>query len=146
MSDEIIKIIPINYKYIPDQNSLKTLKSIFKNDKVDFIITEDVQFIDQGSNFENVLCNICNKPIDISIWQDLMDKANENKFNNLDFITPCCNNKSSLNDLKYIMSAGFSKFSIILNNPDYIFKEHDDIIKKVEIVLNEKVKIIYALY
>jgi hypothetical protein len=61
MSDTFLKIIPTNPSYIPCENSQEKagnlLQGFFKLREIKFEITPEIEFIDQGSNFENVFCN-----------------------------------------------------------------------------------------
>ena len=122
MSDNLLKIIPTNPNFVPDQSNQdrakKFLKGIFKNVNVEITTTAEIEFVKQGSNFENVTCNYCGKEIDMDIWQHAMDIAHKNHFNNLSFETPCCHKSTSLNDLNYNSPAGFAKFQITISNPD----------------------------
>ena len=77
-------------------------------------------------------------------WQEAMDKAFVNNFNDLIVITPCCNSVLSLNDLIYEWPAGFSSTSIEIKNAEKNLGPNEK--KKLENILKVKVRIIWAHY
>ncbi len=79
--------------------------------------TADVKFVDQGQNFQRVLCPFCNSVIEVAWWQTAMDTAHASGFNQLAITTPCCGASSSLNDLKYEGPAGFARFVLEARDP-----------------------------
>ena len=121
MSDNLLKLISIDPSFVPDkqrQEQAKVLLNhLFKKKSIELKTTNDIEFIDQGSNFESVFCNHCGKEIKMESWQDAMDKAHKNNFKDLFFVTPCCHKKASLNDLQYQSAAGFAKFQIEITDP-----------------------------
>ena len=148
MSDTFLKFIPIKPDYIPnisDQGNIENyLEDIFKGNNIKLATTDDVEFIDQGANFESISCNFCEQSIDIQTWHDVMDNLYDNHFKTLDFITPCCNKQNNLNDLKYNWPAGFSKFSISIQNPSITLNEEQR--KNLERLLNAEVREIWSHY
>ncbi|MCX7922003.1 MAG: hypothetical protein N3B21_08340 [Clostridia bacterium] len=136
MSDCILKIIPNAPMFVPSLQAINSLREIeidiFSHaDGVEHKIYEHIEFIDQGSNFERIICPICSSEISMDWWQDSMDRAYTSMFVCLDIETPCCKKACNLNSLKYEESAGFSKIAIEVLNP----KEN---IKKNEFYLVEK--------
>lgn len=119
MSDTLLKLIPTDPGFVPaEENQSKAkhlLDIIFGDDKVELIEADDIEFIDQGENFENITCNLCGQEIDIDWWQDAVDEALARQ--QLVVETPCCHQKNSLNELNYNWPAGFARFSMVINNP-----------------------------
>jgi hypothetical protein len=113
-------MIPTNPSYVPDtseQNkAYNFLVKLYGNANIEFITTDTIEFIDQGENFDSLFCNLCGKTIDIEDWQNAMNKAYTTQFTDLTFITPCCNKKTSLNDLTYHSSAGFARFVMTIKD------------------------------
>ncbi|WP_127530410.1 hypothetical protein [Paenibacillus kobensis] len=121
MSDWIIKLIPNEPEYVPTDMNLEKVKEWFALslafEKANYIMTDEVRFIDQGRNFESVSCPICSNILDLGWWGAAMDKASETSFQKLDIITYCCNSPSLLSELIYKGNAGFARFSIEIMNP-----------------------------
>jgi hypothetical protein len=69
MSSTVLKIIPTNPSYVPDkiqQDKAKIfLTKLFKNEQIEFITTDTIEFVDQGENLDSVSCNLCNQNIEI---------------------------------------------------------------------------------
>ena len=120
MSSNILKIIPTDPSFVPgntnQQKAKIYLSKLFNQEDIEFKITDAIEFIDQGSNFERVSCNFCGADIETTAWQNAMDSAFLKKFTNLSFTSPCCNKLTSLNDLNYISPAGFAKFVINISD------------------------------
>jgi len=144
----VLKFISTEPDFIPpktDQdNALMHVNEIFGDIKIQLQQTENIEFVDQGENFESINCNNCTCDIEIQVWQDAMDKAFEKKFTELSFITPCCCKKTTLNDLLYHWPAGFAKFIIIVSDPKDDIKENE--LAKLERILNTKIRKIWAHY
>ncbi|TXK83444.1 hypothetical protein [Paenibacillus sp. N3.4] len=121
MSAVVIKLIPKDPEFVPDDTKLSQLKEWIatnvSNNKTEYILTDEVRFIDQGGNFENVSCPFCSNIITLDWWSEEMDKASETSFHNLSVVTDCCNKDTYLNELEYKWNAGFSRFSIEIMNP-----------------------------
>jgi hypothetical protein len=123
MSETWLRIIPIDPNYVPDAARQGKAVQLFQSlvseaDDIHVRITEMVQFIDQGTNFERVVCHNCHAEISTGWWQHAMDTAHEEHFSNLDIITPCCHTTMSLNDLDYEWPAGFARFRLEAMNPN----------------------------
>jgi hypothetical protein len=148
MSETVLKLIPESPSYIPSkpqQDSAKALLSkVYRNNQIEFATTDTIEFVDQGENFESVSCNLCGKTIDVEYWQIAMDTAFQNHFEDLAFNTPCCNKQTSLNALYYHSAAGFSKFVIIVTNPETKIQPKD--LEDLQQVLGTKLKTVWAHY
>lgn len=148
MSSTVLKIISTNPSYVPDkirQNKAKTfLTKFYKNQQLQFATTDTIEFVDQGSNFDSVCCNLCGQNIQIEDWQNAMGKAYEKQFTDLEFITPCCHRKTSLNDLTYHSEAGFAKFVIAISDAQNELGEKD--LNELQQTLETPLRIIWAHY
>jgi hypothetical protein len=148
MSSTQLKIISIQPSYVPgkkQQDDAKTLlQKIYGNQLITLDTTKDIQFVDQGANFDSVSCNLCGKNIEVDTWQDAMDIAAKAKFTNLSFITPCCHKTTSLNKLNYTWPAGFAKFAIVIEDAQKEIPAID--LQQLENVLGTKLRIIWAHY
>ena len=148
MSNTILRFIPTAPDFIPskyNQDKAKEyLETILKSTKVKFTQTEKVEFVDQGSSFESVACNVCGKSISNDAWQREMDNAYRKHFADLTFITPCCHKQTTLNDLNYNAPAGFAKFIIEIPDPSGDIEPNE--ITELEKLLGTKVRKIWAHY
>ena len=120
------------------------MTKLFNHEEIKFEITDSIKFIDQGANFEKVLCNFCGTDIETTAWQNAMDRAFENNFNNLSFTSPCCNKQTSLNDLNYIWPAGFAKFAINISDAQNEIDVNN--LKDLQEFLGTPLRIIIAHY
>ena len=149
MSDNFLKLIPTSPAYIPPEKSileaLELIKNLFPSiEKITYFIFATPKFIDQGSNFEKIICPKCNSIIDDKWWQKEMDKAFKDNYRNLFIITPCCNEEISLNDLKYEWPAGFASFIIQIQNPNKDITDSE--LEKLEIILRSSMRKIWSHY
>jgi hypothetical protein len=148
MSSTFLKFIPASPDFIPaklNQDKAKEfLHNIFSNCKIDFTKTDNIEFVDQGANFESVSCNYCGHDIDIVVWQRAMDKAHQNHFKNLSFMTPCCHKTTTLNHPQYHWPVGFAKFEISISDPTSDIKDIE--LKQLEKILGTKIRKIWAHY
>jgi hypothetical protein len=148
MSTSILKIIPTNSTFVPEKNQQEKAKDflieLYKDKEIEVFVTDSVQFIDQGENFDNVLCNLCGQNIEIEDWQNAMNEAYEKEFTDLGFISLCCGKKTSLNDLAYEMPAGFAKFVITVSDP--VDEIEEEKLNELQQILETKLKIIWAHY
>jgi len=148
MSSTVLKIIPTNPSYVPDkiqQDKAKIfLIKLYKKEQIEFTTTDTIEFVDQGENFDSVSCNLCGQNIEIEDWQNAMDKAYDKQFTDLEFITPCCHSKTSLNDLTYHSTAGFAKFVMTISDAQSELSEKD--FKELQEILGTTLRTIWAHY
>ena len=148
MSDNFLNLIPVSPSFVPDiiaQNNAKSfLFQRYIDNRIEFITTDKIEFVDQGGNFDTVSCNLCGHALASEVWQTAMDGAFQRQFDDLEFTTPCCNKITSLNDLKYEMPAGFARYIMRIANPQTGLS--NDEISKLEGVVGSKLKIVWAHY
>lgn len=148
MSTTVLQIIPINSEYIPDevlqQKAEKYLSALFTDARIQTIASDEVEFIDQGEGIEEVHCNLCGESIALKDWQDVMDAAGETQYTDLYFVTACCGEKTSLNDLFYDTPAGFSKFALNVIEPEAELAE--DQLHELQSILGVPLRIVWARY
>lgn len=130
MSDNILTLIPVNETYLPAQTAQKEastiLASFLQGDReVHIRITEQVEFIDSGENFETIFCPACNTQISDLWWQQAMDTAHQSQFTDLMIVTPCCQSTVSLNNLIYRWPAGFARFALVVHDPQNDISEEE---------------------
>jgi hypothetical protein len=81
-------------------------------------VTNETIFVDQGERFERVCCPKCRSELETAWWQGAMDKSYEQKFRNLNVVTPCCGFATPLNDLDYQQPAGFARCRLSARGPN----------------------------
>jgi len=150
MSDNHIRFIPTDPTYVPDiiaQQKARELLAAFvpRADTVKLLLSEQVEFVDQGSNFERVRCPLCSTELEIEWWQSAMDESYKANFTHLGVVTPCCKRSTNLNDLRYEMPAGFARFRLDVLNPD-VRNIGEDQLQVLQAVLNCTLRTIWAHY
>jgi len=150
LTETMLKLIPAYPEYTPSNSSqsnlINKLKVIFVNSEIKDKLYDHVQFIDQGGNFELIKCPNCQEEIAIGWWQEKMDKAYKVNFENLSLILPCCNGASNLNELEYILPAGFARFVVEILNAESIEYNINQHLKELEKLIGSKLKVIIVRY
>jgi hypothetical protein len=149
MSDNYLRLIPSSPVFIPDKYAIDKAVFLLKEDfpypdMVRIEISDSPRFIDQGTNWKRVVCPCCNETLDQGWWQNAMDIAFANGFQNLIVIVPCCGKETTLNDLIYDWPAGFAQFLIEIRNPG--MGVVDARINQLETMLGSPLRKIWAHY
>jgi len=149
MSENFLRLIPSSPEFIPDKNAIDQAVFLLKEDfpypdMVRVEISDSPRFIDQGANWERIVCPFCNETLDPGWWQNAMDNAFANKFKNLIIRVPCCGIETTLNDLIYYLPAGFSRFMIEISNPGRDIA--DARINQLETIIGSPLRKIWAHY
>lgn len=149
MSENVLKLIPASPEHVPKdvvlQRARDLLVAFFPGaNEIRLIVTEEVRFVDQGQNWERVLCPICGTELDSEWWQQAMDAAYQRGFTDLLVNLPCCGAVSSLNDLQYEWPAGFARFVLEARSPGGDIDDKQ--LKILEKALGCKLRKIWARY
>jgi hypothetical protein len=148
MSSIVLKYIPTNPSYVPDsvqQDKAKHfLSKYYPNEQIEFKTTNSIEFVDPGETFESISCNLCGQNIEVENWQNSMGKAHAKQFTDLEYITPCCHNMTSLNDLTYHSAAGFAKFIMSISDARNELQETG--LSELQHILGTPLRIIWAHY
>jgi len=149
MPVNVLKLIPTLPQYVPNASTRQQARNLLASYVPEAIsvketITNDVRFIDQGSNFERVKCPIDGTELDLGWWQQAMDAAYQTRFTNLAVILPCCGTVSSLNDLHYESPAGFARFVLEVDGPNTDLSDKQ--IHLLEEILECELRKIWAHY
>jgi hypothetical protein len=148
MSDNFMIILPENVNYVPNKLQYNHAKKIITEiasdaDDIEFNIYDNIIFFDCGENFEQIICPSCSSEISIDWWQDRMgEDFQDNGFIMNKYLTPCCGETKTLQELNYIETQGFAKFAIEIRNTmlkDFKSKYQS----KLEKILNTKLQVIY---
>jgi hypothetical protein len=122
MSDDWLIVIPGDPAWTPGPEQSARAEAVFREmlpagTTVDVVTRDEVEFVDQGGNFERVSCPACADTLDGAWWRDAMDAAYETHFADLAVTPPCCGVATTLNDLVYSFPAGFSRFELSAFRP-----------------------------
>ncbi|GLV60214.1 hypothetical protein KDH_70350 [Dictyobacter sp. S3.2.2.5] len=129
MSENFLRLIPIDPQYIPSpvaQYQVKSLLASFLPEKeIQVKISEEIEFIDAGNNLELIQCPACEVTVSCGWWSAMMDHAyTSSHFHNLNVTMPCCATVASLNNLRYMWPVGFARFVIEIRAPERGLAEH----------------------
>src|ERR1044071_3669150 len=121
MSDFFLSLIPEDPAYVPpaeaQAQAVAALRACLPPPShVEARVFAEVTFIDQGTNFEKVLCPACDEDI-TEHWAEWVGAAVQAQFSDRSLSTPCCGRLTGLNALRYIPPAGFARFSLCAMNP-----------------------------
>lgn len=148
MSDYILKIIPASPLFVPCSisqiNAYRHLKSIYINNDIKLTTNDEVEFIDCGENFHEVICPYCKQSLNMEWWGEKMGAIYESHFNEASFELPCCSNNTHIFDLLYKENCGFSKFVTEVINPDIDLTPVQ--ISELERIISCNLKVIKAYY
>ena len=114
-------------------------------DDVSARYTEEVAFVDAGENFEAVFCPLCNKELDQDWWGEAMEHASLTEFTDLTVRAPCCQGSTNLNDLRYEMPQGFSRFVLEVLNPN-VAAVPDAVVAELQKLLGCEIQVVWAQY
>jgi hypothetical protein len=101
MSDFFLSLIPEDPAYVPPAEAQAQAVAALRArlplpSHVEARVFDEVTFIDQGSNFEKVLCPACDEDI-TEHWAEWLDAAFDAEFPDLSLTTPCCGRLTNLN-------------------------------------------------
>jgi hypothetical protein len=122
MSDHYLSLIPEEPSYLPPTEAqalaLEAFRAFLSPDaEIEVEASEDIQFVDQGENFESVSCPACDTEIDIKSWGEWLDKSSESNFIDRSVTMPCCGRETDLNALRYHWPAGFARYILRALDP-----------------------------
>jgi hypothetical protein len=123
MSDHWLMFIPTAPEALPSKAAADEAAKLLKifvpeaDGEVLARFAERTEFHGGGANWSGVNCPKCGADIG-GWWKDAMDLAWVSKFRDLRATMPCCGHSTTLNDLKYVWPAGFSRFALEAMNPN----------------------------
>lgn len=129
MSNLIINLIPVRIGLIPEIPSIDMIKKTLHDidiscENISFSIKNSIEVIGSKKNLQSVKCNKCYADA-VEWWADYMITSEENEYKVRSFITPCCGNESSLEELLYDSDVGFARFVLILKDPSNLLSKTD---------------------
>ena len=145
-----LKLIPLDPNFAPtnsqQEKGITYLAKQYKDKEITSTLKNEIEFVDPGQGLEAVTCNFCGQLIEFEFWTEQMDNASKGKFVDLEMVTPCCNKTTSLNDLRYYMPSGFSKFQIMVMDPDIEEQTANKLKSDLEAIFGNEMRIIWANY
>jgi hypothetical protein len=93
LSDNYLRLISTDPAFVPSADAAEHARArlaalVPEADEVTVAITEKIEFVDQGGNFERALCPRCGDEVDSEWWADAVDDAYENGCASLDARLP----------------------------------------------------------
>ncbi len=150
MSNNVLRLIPTDPSYVPDDQAQQQAREVFATlvpqaQEVHLKVTDAPVFYDAGANMETIVCPACGTILDDQWWMKEMDRAyNEGKFTELTISTPCCDTRCSLNELVYDWPMGFARFVLEAVSPRTdIGDRQQDLLEQI---LQCKLRKIWARY
>jgi hypothetical protein len=149
MADTYLRIIPADPGCVPSalarERALGVLRSAAPMaDDFASQVTDDVRFVDCGSNFETVRCPRCGEDIG-EWWSFIMEMGHEQHFRDLRVTTPCCGARTTLNELLYSWPAGFARYTLEALNPG-VGSLPERVLDRLADALGSPVRVIWAHY
>ena len=150
MSDSFLRLIPKDPQFEPSQEAgeaaARCVNAMMPSTSaVNIRRFSEVHFVDQGANFERVLCPHCHQEL-TTYWSDCMQACSKNQFSKRIVELPCCKKESDLNALIYEWPAGFARFVLEIQNPDPSNWLVDSAQRNLENILGCEVRQILAHY
>ena len=150
MSDTFLRLIPTRPEFVPSNESSEAaagkLRELMPNaDRIEVIRFEEIQFVDQGGNFERVLCPECGADV-TERFSEWMETAFRSGFKMRNVSLPCCGKDADLNDLDWQWPAGFATFMLEAMNPQLPGWLPDDDRRDLEAILGCDIRQIYSHY
>jgi hypothetical protein len=120
MSDNYLKLVPVDTSFVPTAEAQSAAVSLLRRlapraDDVNAVASDNVEFVDCGSNWTGVRCPHCAQALD-EWWPSAMASAASTAFSNLDVVLPCCGRSSVLTELDYIWPIHFGRFVLQARN------------------------------
>jgi hypothetical protein len=154
MSDNVLKLIPKDCNFIPDlslhDSAADLLHKLLPDGEMWQAETYDgIQFIDQGSNFNDIICPCCHKRSNLADlydwWEDISSEFSDVSCDPK-IEMPCCDNKAKVTELGFDWPAGFARFELSIWNPETTRPLSPQIMKKLEEHLGCELVEIWAHY
>src|SRR5262249_49032153 len=106
-----LSLIPEEPNYVPSAQAQTQARDAFRaflkkkalhiSDKseaeIEVEVSENIQFVDQGLNFESVSCPACGTEIEFESWTKWMDRSYESNFRDRSITMRCCGCETDLN-------------------------------------------------
>jgi len=151
VSEDFLRIIPLEPGHVParraQDKAVAALRALLPRAKeVRAIVQDQVFFVDQGENLEEIRCPRCRARLGPEWWMTEMDRAGAASFSDLAVVVPCCGAATSLHDLDYDWPAGFARCVLQVREPALTGWLDDGAVARIEKALGARVRQIRARY
>jgi hypothetical protein len=161
MSDSYLRIFPTDPGFIPSEAATRAALGILKPavPEADGIKTKTYKypaFIDQGENFEAVICPACRARLDVDSdsdqdpavvwWHNMADSLTEQNLATLEVTMPCCGATVTFATLTFHWPAGVASFELSIQNPNLCGPIPPEIMQQLEAALGCSLRQIMAHY
>jgi hypothetical protein len=150
MSVNLLRLVPTDPAWVPDDwhqaRGAKALRRLCPiAEKISAARTDDIRFVDAGSNFQKIRCPACLTELTYSWWQTGMDEAYKSAFKDLHVEVACCGHRTTLNDLAYDWPQGFGRWVLTAESPGRLELSNDEL-SIVEEAVGHTLRQIWAHY
>ena len=148
MSTDYLRIIPETPDFVPDEGRQKRVVSYLRSiaadaEDVTASVSEHIEFVDCGCNFESIACPSCGVRVELKHWHAWMDEDFDEKgFVLTQHILLCCGTRHTLHELRYESPQGFARFKVSAMNP-MIGRLTAEQHSHFELVLDSPARVIY---
>ena len=121
MSDHLVQIIPTDRAFVPPPEAQKKAIDLLKTlapdaDEVKIEVSDETRFIGCGSNWESVFCPFCGTKLEVWFWAELDAVQKASGLTDLAVETPCCQDRTTLDGLRFGWPVGFARFALVARN------------------------------
>ena len=120
MSSHQLRFVPTTPGFAPTAQAaagaVALLRQLCPGGHVESRVTQEVEFVDPGQNFDGSHCSACGADTE-DWWADAVDTAAATRFQNLQAVAGCCGALVDLNDLRYRSPVAFGRYVLAC---DYI--------------------------
>jgi hypothetical protein len=152
MSDDYLKIIPVDVHHVPPGDrhakAVEYLEHLFpEGEDCAVEVYDAVQFIDQGQILEAVICPACDTRLEIEEWwYDLGERMEQEPAETIVTTLPCCSASVRLLDLEFDWPAGFARFELSIRNPNVAENLPASKLAELEAILGCRLRQVRAHY
>jgi hypothetical protein len=161
MSDNYLRIVPVDPAFIPAPSAAEFALEIVRRslpdaDEVQAVSYAHPTFIDQGINFEKIICPGCRSRLSVSggretartddWWLDVSRKVDRTHLIGALVVMPCCGSSVAFETISYDWPAAVASFEISVLNPGVSRGLSDALTTGIERALGCLVTEIWAHY
>lgn len=149
MSENHLRLIPTDPYFVPEPAAIEQAHRLFAaclpaSYETTACVFDTVQFVDPGGNMGKILCPYCQSELAREWWQQSMDTSFAGDFLKLGVTTPCCDYRTTLNDLHYTWPVGFTRFRLEARDSERDLT--DEQLRELERILGTPLRKIWAHY
>lgn len=149
MSTNWIRIVPTDPGHVPPSDRARavvaTLTAMMPSaSAIGINETDEVAFVDGGSNWESARCPRCSAGLDDGWWGEAMtDSYERTAFVDRIVVVPCCRSRVDLNQLDYgDWPVAFGRWWVDCTNPN-VGRLDDRRVREIAAALGHAVTVVY---